>query len=155
MYVYLAGAIEYAPDNGCHWREAITPFLEKELGHRVFNPCIEENHILTPEEFRHFRQWKRTNLRKFRHVVRKLIHTDLTTLINDIDYVICLWDEYVLKGAGTHGELTFCYYHNIPVYMVSPFPLEEISSWIIGCTTEIFSDFETLKSFLRQKFTSV
>ncbi len=152
MYVYLAGAIEYAPDQGSRWREDMTRFLVNELGHRVFNPCIEENHILTPDEFRHFRKWKQTDLRKFRHVVRKLIHTDLTTLINDIDYVVCLWDEHVLKGAGTQGELTFCFYYNIPVYMVSTFPIPAMSSWIIGCTTEIFPHFEALKEFLREKY---
>ena len=152
LTVYLAGAIEYAPDNGCAWREELTRFLEGELGHAVFNPCLEENHVLTPEEFRHFRTWKRTDLPRFRQTVRKIIHTDLHTLLNRIDYIVCLWDEYVLQGAGTHGELTLAFWHGIPVYMVSHIPVEQMSSWIIGCTTELFTDFEALKAFLRQQY---
>ncbi len=152
LTAYLAGAIEYAPDNGCAWREEITRFLNTELGHQVFNPCLEENHVLTPEEFRHFREWKRSDLPRFRQTVRKIIHTDLTTLLNRIDYIICLWDEYVLHGAGTHGELTLAFWHNIPVYVVSYIPVERMSSWIIGCSTELFTDFNQLQEFLRQRF---
>ncbi len=152
LTVYLAGAIEYAPDNGCAWRKALTDFLHAELGHTVFNPCLEENHVLTPEEFREFRQWKETDLPRFRQTVRKIIHTDLTTLLNRIDYIICLWDEYVLQGAGTHGELTLAFWHHIPVYMVSHIPIPQMSSWIIGCTTELFTNFEDLKRFLRKKY---
>ncbi len=150
--VYLAGAIERAPDNGCGWREEISRFLTEELHHRVFNPCLEENHVLTPEEFRHFREWKISDLPRFRRVVHKIIRTDLTTLVNRVDYIVGLWDEYVLPGGGTHGELTMAFWHHIPVYLVSHIPLPEMSSWIVGCTTEIFFNFEDLKQFLRQKF---
>ncbi len=150
--VYLAGAIENAPDSGRSWREEISLFLEKELNQNVFNPCLEENHVLTPHEFRNFRKWKATDLPRFRKVVHKIIETDLTTLLKRVDYIICLWDQYVLNGGGTHGELTVAYLHQIPVYMVSRIPLGEMSSWVIGCTTEIFSDFDQLKNFLLKKF---
>ncbi|HFE64163.1 MAG TPA: hypothetical protein ENK14_07090 [Caldithrix sp.] len=149
---YLAGAIEKAPDAGCKWRAEISRFLEKELGHAVFNPCLEESHVLTAEEFRHFREWKANDLPRFRRVVHKIIQTDISTLLNKVDYIICLWDEYVLHGGGTHGELTMAYWHEIPVYMVTRIPLAEMSSWIIGCTTRIFSDFDQLRNFLRNEF---
>ncbi len=152
LRVYLAGAIEKAPDNGCAWREEMGRFLTRELHHTVFNPCLEENHVLTPEEFRHFREWKENNLPRFRQVVHKIIRTDLDTLLHRIDYVVCLWDRYVMAGGGTHGELTMAFWHGIPVYMVSHIPLAEMSSWIIGCTTEIFTDFVQLKGFLRQRY---
>lgn len=153
--VYLAGAIERAPDNGCAWREEISRFLTGELRHRVFNPCLEENHVLTPEEFRHFREWKEGDLPRFRQVVHKIIQTDLDTLVNRVDYIVGLWDEYVLHGGGTHGELTLAHREGIPVYLVTRIPVKEMSSWIIGCTTEIFADFDALKEFLRQKYSDV
>lgn len=145
---YLAGAIENAPDAGCVWREEITGFLDHSLGHQVFNPCLEENHVLTPEEFNNFRKWKKTDIIRFRHAVHKIIETDLTTLLQKVDYIICLWDDYVLGGGGTHGELTVAFLHQIPVYMVSTIPVEKMSSWIVGCTTEIFQDFEELREYL-------
>ena len=152
LYVYLAGAIENAPDLGCGWRKEISEFLIKELNHIVFNPCLEENHVLTRNEFHNFRKWKTKDLPRFRKVVHKIIDNDINTLLNRADYIICLWDKHVLTGGGTHGELTMAYRHNIPVYMVTSIPLEEISSWIVGCTTEIFSGFEMLKMFLHEKF---
>ncbi len=152
MLIYLAGAIERAPDLGVGWRRAITPFLKEELGHRVFDPCIEENHVLSVHEFAEFRDWKRTDLKRFRQTMRKLIDTDLNQIAREVDYLICLWDEYVLGGGGTHGELTLAYYNRIPVYMVTEMPQTEMSGWIIGCTTEIFADFDALKAYLRKAY---
>ncbi len=152
MKVYLAGAIEHAPDGGAGWREELTPFLKEKLNHEIFNPCLEEVNILTEEESRFFRQWKSEDPHRFRQTMRKLIETDLNMLVNEIDYVICLWDDHVLNGGGTHGELTMAYYHRIPVYMVSTIPREKMSSWIVGCSTEVFDNFEELKDFLFKKY---
>ena len=150
--VYLAGAIENAPDYGKEWRENISHFLIKELQHKVFNPCHEENHVLTPHEFRNFRTWKMTDLKRFRSVVHKIIHKDLEMIKEQVSYIICFWNDFVEKGGGTQGELTVAFLNQIPVYMVSTKPIEQISSWIIGCTDEIFFDFESLKNFLRKKY---
>ena len=152
MHVYLAGAMEHAPDLGAAWRNEISQFLTSELGHRVFNPCVEQTHVLTPEERRFFRTWKGTDLNRFRATVRKVIEKDLNTLLHEIDYIICLWDEFVANGGGTQGEITMAYFNRIPVYMVSTIPMASVSSWILGCTTELFTNFEELKEFLREEF---
>jgi hypothetical protein len=149
---YLAGAIEHAPDSGSRWRANISKFLISELQHRVFNPCLEESHILTAEEFEHFRNWKTENLPRFREVMHKIIQTDISMLINEVDYIICKWDKYVFPGGGTQGELTMAFWHSIPVYMVSEIPVQDISSWILGCTTEIFKNLSGLKKYLRDQY---
>ncbi|GAB4342693.1 MAG: hypothetical protein Kow0037_30250 [Calditrichia bacterium] len=150
--VYLAGAIEKAPDSGRKWRADLSEFITRNLNHDVFNPTLEESHLLTPEEFRHFREWKTSDLPRFRRVMHKIISTDLGKILTGTDYIICYYDEYVLSGGGTQGELTMAYWHRIPVYMVTPIPLSELSSWILGCTSEVFSDFDSLKQFLLEKF---
>lgn len=151
MKAYLAGAIEHAPDHGNAWRNEMAVFLKNEFGHESYNPLIEEPKILTPEESAQFRALKTQNLPEFRQIVRKLIRNDLDSIIKEIDYIICLWDDYAEMGGGTYGELTVAYYHNIPVYMVAAKPLSQISGWILGCATEFFKDFEELKEFLREK----
>ena len=78
----------------------------------------------------------------------------MEVLINDIDYIICLWDEYTEKGGGTYGELTVAFEHNIPVYMVTEKLNAEISGWVLGCTTKIFTNFNDLKTFLKEKYNS-
>ena len=87
LLVYLAGAMENAPDSGSAWRQELSGFINKELRHRVFNPCLEESHVLTREEFHSFRKWKTTNLKRFREVVRKIIKTDLGKIIEEVDYI--------------------------------------------------------------------
>ena len=153
MKAYLAGAIEHAPDLGKKWREEISIFLEREMNHKFYNPLKEETNYLTKKEMRTFRELKATDIDKYRIILRKLINGDLKELVENTDYVICLWDEYTEKGGGTYGELTVAYEHNIPVYMVTNKLNAEISGWILGCTMEIFSDFTELKKFLKQKYT--
>lgn len=153
MYVYLAGAMEKAPDRGCGWRSELSPFLTDTLGHRIFDPCIEENRILSVNQRRKLSVAKKSDLPEFRRLMRKIIDTDLNTILDEVDYIVCLWDEHVLGGGGTHGELTLAYHNNIPVYMVTKIPPAKMSSWILGCTTEVFTGFDELRSFLRNKFT--
>lgn len=152
MRAYLAGAIEHAPDRGKAWRDEMSFFLREQLHHSCYNPLIEEAKYLGPEELATFRRYKATDLGRFRSLVRRLIDGDLNALNSNIDYVICYWDSYAVQGGGTYGELTFAYWKKIPVYMVTDQPLATISSWILGCTTQIFSTLNDLKDFLLKKY---
>ncbi|MCF7823778.1 MAG: hypothetical protein K9N35_06350 [Candidatus Marinimicrobia bacterium] len=148
MKVYLAGAIEAAPDEGTAWRKEIASYLKTQLNWDVFDPSLHEQDFLSREEKTMFRKWKSTDTQRFRPVMKKIINRDLDKLLNECDAVICLWDEYVIQGGGTHGELTLAYEHKMPVYLVLGMPLENVSSWIVGCTTEIFQNFEDLRQYL-------
>lgn len=152
MRAYLAGAIEYAPDRGKAWRDDMATFLRKELGHSCYNPLEEEKKYLTPVELATFRQYKANDLKYFQQLVRRLIDGDLQALENSIDYLICNWDVYAVRGGGTYGELTFAYWRKIPVYLVTDLPLTNISSWILGCATEVFTSFDALKSYLKRVY---
>jgi nucleoside 2-deoxyribosyltransferase len=151
MLAYLAGAIEYSPDSGRRWRREITPFLKEQLGHDVYDPAEDERKSLTEEEQKHLRSWKRTDFARFQAAVRKIILWDLD-IVSRSDYVVCYLDEHALKGGGTSAELSFAFHRDIPVYVVSPLPVTEISGWILGCTTRIFAGFDDLKEFLRTRY---
>jgi hypothetical protein len=150
---YLSGAMEYSPDKGAGWRTEIYDFLVRELNHGVFNPCIEQGKLLSKDELDNMPDWKRNNLPFFRKAINKIIKNDIDTILNKADYLICLWDEYVLNGGGTQGEITTAHCHGIPVYIVSKMSHSQISGWILGCSTEIFPSFNDLKEFLLKKFT--
>jgi nucleoside 2-deoxyribosyltransferase len=150
MLVYLAGAIEYAPDLGRGWRQEITPFLRDNLGHRVYDPAEDERKSLTADEQQNLRRWKTTDLPRFQTAVRKIISFDLD-IVAHADYVICYWDEHGAKGGGTSAELTFAHQRGIPVYLVTPLPVEQISGWIIGCCSHIFTSFVELRQFLKTR----
>ncbi|HYK91045.1 MAG TPA: hypothetical protein VE398_19895 [Acidobacteriota bacterium] len=147
MLVYLAGAIEYAPDHGRRWRREITPFLRDRLGHQVYDPAEDERKSLTNEEQRNLRRWKVCDLARFQATVRKIIDYDLD-IVSRSDYVVCCWDEYCTQGAGTSAELTLAHQRGIPVYLVTQMPVEEVSGWVLACSSRIFASFEELMEFL-------
>ena len=152
MRAYLSGAIEHAPDGGRIWRQDIEEWLGRELGHTVYNPSKEESTVLTEEELKNYRLWRKTDYSRFKSIVRRFIQQDLKVLQTEVDYIICLWDKYVLWGGGTHGELTMACHLKIPVYTVIGIPRNEVSAWILGCSTEEFESFEELKAYLKKRY---
>jgi hypothetical protein len=148
MRAYLSGSIEYSPDFGKAWRAQITPFLRM-LGHDVYDPAQDEKKNLSEEEVREFRRWKTSDLPRFQATVRKIIAWDLDCIERRTDYLVCYWDEYAGRGAGTQGELTFAHRAGIPVYLVLGMPAEKVSGWILGCASEVFTSFEELEDFFR------
>ncbi len=152
MLAYLCGAIEYSPDHGKAWRAEITLFL-REQGHEVYDPALDEKKNLSDEEVRDFRKWKATDLARFQATIRKIIDWDLEWVGRKSDFIVAYWDEYSGRGAGTQGELTLAYSRGIPVYLVTAVPVAQISGWILGCATEVFTSFEELKHRLRAEQT--
>jgi nucleoside 2-deoxyribosyltransferase len=149
MLIYLAGAIEYAPDKGKAWREQITPTLIA-LGCDVYDPALDEQKNLTNIEREHFRSWKATDLPRFQRTIRKIIDWDIEWITRRADAVVVYWDEYAGRGAGTSGELTAAYRYGKPVYLVAGMPVEKISGWILGCATQVFPSFDELVATVAQ-----
>lgn len=150
MRIYLSGAIEYAPDQGRHWRATLTPFLE-EQGHEVYDPARDKKKNLSDYEVEHFRSWKGTDLARFKTTVRKIIAYDLEWIEQRTDAIICYWDEHCMKGAGTQAELTFAHRWGLPVYLIAAMPVKDISGWVLACSSEVFGNAEELKSYFVEK----
>jgi nucleoside 2-deoxyribosyltransferase len=154
MLAYLCGPIEFAPDGGKLWRRKLMPFLHNDLGHRVYDPAEDEKKNLTDEEAAHFRDWKESDVERFRRVVRKIIQYDLDIVENKADYVICCLggDGAALSSGGTSAELTFACRRGIPVYLVTDAPLGEISGWMLACADRVFANVDELKKFLLERY---
>lgn len=152
MLAYLCGPIEFADGGGKLWRRRLTPFLREQLGHRVYDPAEDEKKNLTEEEAVRFREWKATDPVRFRHVVRKIIQFDLDLIENRADYLICYWDDAAGRSGGTSAEMTGAFRKGIPVYLVTPAPLEQVSGWMLGCADQVFASIEELKEFLLARY---
>ncbi|MFY9804351.1 MAG: hypothetical protein WA211_15020 [Candidatus Acidiferrales bacterium] len=133
------------------WRCKLAPFLREQLGHRVYDPAEDEQKNLSADESAHFREWKTTDLERFRRAIRKIIAFDLDLIENQADYLICFWDS-LAKSGGTSAELTVAHRKGIPVYLVSTLPVQEISGWMLGCSDQLFHSVEELKEFLAARF---
>tara|TARA_B100000003_G_scaffold139360_1_gene125117 strand:+ start:650 stop:1129 length:480 start_codon:yes stop_codon:yes gene_type:complete len=149
---YLSGAMENAKDGGANWRKEITSWLIDNLNHGVFDPFVESQELMKNYEEKEFRRLKQTDPKKYVEVIRIAIKNDLDAVVNKADYLICLWDENVFKGAGTHSEVTFAYYYEKPIYLVNKLPICDLSGWIMSCATEMVDDFESLKVILKNKY---
>ena len=136
---------------GVSWRAELTPFL-RALGHEVYDPAADVRKNLTAEEVREFRAWKTTDLPRFQATVRKIIAWDLDWIERHSDYLVCWFDAAAQRGAGTQGELTLAHRAGIPVYLVLGVPLGQVSGWILGCASEVFTDFQELRAFLTAQF---
>ena len=152
MRAYLSGAMEYAGDEGAGWRSEMTAWLKDHLLHDVYNPVLESEKLKNNHRADDYRIWKSEDPDRYADFIRKCVDHDLKAVSQESDYLICLWDEGVFKGAGTHGEVTMAYYSGVPVYVVNKVPMVDFSGWIMACSTNIFPDFESLKTFLRQKY---
>jgi nucleoside 2-deoxyribosyltransferase len=103
---------------------------------------------LTEIEAREFRSWKKTDLPRFRRTVQKIIAYDLDLIEQRCDAIVCYWDSYAGRGAGTQGELTFAHRLGIPVYLICAVPIEEMSGWLLGCATEVFANLDEFREFM-------
>jgi hypothetical protein len=148
MLAFLCGGMEFAPDSGREWRAKLRQWLEEYLNHTAYDPVVEATRLMNRDELRDFRGWKATDLDRYRKAMRYIINHDLDVMRNRTDYVICNWDQAAARGGGSQAELTAAYRKGLPVYLVAEMPVEEISGWVVGCTTKIFSSFDELKTFL-------
>ena len=65
--------------------------------------------------------------------------------IQESDAIVVLYDESTRRGAGTLSEAWEAFREGRPVYLVTEFDMENVPTWLIGETTQIFS---TMEDFL-------
>ena len=150
---YLSGGMEYAENYGADWRGEMEKWLKQKLNHESFNPVRASEEFLKSKYPRvDFRQTKLNDFEKHRTIAKEIVKLDSTEIILRSDYLICYYDESAQRGAGTKGELTVAALLGKPVYLVNGMQIENVPSWVLGCTDEIFEDFDSLKKFLLEKF---
>ena len=148
MIAYLSGPIENAENDGAGWRELITQWLKNEIGHDVFNPVEATRDIIKGLSNEQFREMKKIEPQNYKRLIRQIIDIDIKAVVEQSDYLIVDWNKSVFKGGGTHGEITLAYYLKKPIYLVNHVPLDDLSSWIFSCATEVFDSFDDMKIHL-------
>ncbi len=152
--IYLAGAMEFAPDVGADWREKASALLESK-GFRFFNPCIDEGGTFAQHNFKNhdeFHAAKTADFKKFQKCMNEVARVDLVQVAS-AQYVLA----YITPGlgGGTVGEMTAArYIFDTPVIAVlhPDTKLEKTSGWLLACCDKIFTDFETATSYIAQRY---
>ena len=154
MIVYLSGGMEHANNDGSGWRLKFARWLQNNLEHEVINPVQESRKLVQEKNATNYRAWRTSDPQRYKKFIRCCIDHDLRLVIGHADYMVCLWDESVLKGGGTHGEVTMAYFVGKPVYLVNELSNEDLSGWISSCAAETFSSFDLLKTALLKQYKS-
>ncbi len=153
LRAYLSGGMEFAKGEGVGWRQELEAWIEGTLNHSVYNPNRESEAFLSKRlRTGNFRELKKQDFARYVDLVRELIDMDCREIAERSDYVVCYWDESAQRGAGTKGELTIARFVGKPVYIVTSLNVETIPGWVLGCATEIFESFQTLRSHLERKY---
>jgi hypothetical protein len=134
--------MEYAK-NGSSWRVEATKQLNK-LGIGTWNPYVEEKKLFDFDIQTFIKLHdKKKDYNKFNEVMRKIVTTDLGVIAKDVDMVLVKYDKSVLRGAGTHAEISMATYLNKPVHVwVEDLEIENIPLWSIGCFTTLSTSLE-------------
>ena len=155
MKFYLSGGMEYKKLLGAKWRDWLTERLE-ELRHDAINPVKLETVEDTEDREKGFPLQTKLSLLKnegklneVRKIVRHSLFRKDMWAIQLADAIIVLYDEAAQKGAGTLSEAWEAFREGVPVYVVTEFPMEEVPTWLIGETTQIFADFEELLEYIK------
>ena len=147
--IYMSGGMEYKNNLGSDWREWLTKELDS-FGYSTIDPVKIE----PPDETGKPIQDKLTEMKLEGNLdaIRKITQTSLFRKdmfgIQLSDAIVVLYDESVQRGAGTLSEAWEAFREGRPVYLVTEFPLKEIPTWLIGETTEIFSNFDEFLKYI-------
>ena len=154
--VYLAGNIDYAPDLGMGWRDAITPFLKDELGITVINPCKKPKNLInsTYDEDNDFRL-ERIKLKsegkykELHNLMNPIIQADLHFV--DISNFMIVGLDVEKKPCGSIWEMCIGNLARKPILIVSATGKNQINDWLFGLLPDelFFDTWNELKEYLR------
>jgi hypothetical protein len=151
--MYLSGGMEFKKSLGGPWREWITEKL-KEQNIATLDPVKLEPEQDAPipvqTRLSILKETKAPNyLNEIRDTVRSCFFRKDMYAIQLADAIIVLYDKAAQLGAGTLSEAWEAFREGRPVYLVTEFPIEQVPTWLVGETTEIFRSFEELLDYTK------
>jgi len=128
MRIYLAGPMEYAPDQGIGWRKALKEHRAFEK-HKVIweDPTEFDNMVEVCKELR-----GRGEYSELKRIVKELIDKDLG-ILRRCDLVVGFIDP-AIHSCGTYREIFRAVDIGIPVFLKG----ENVPSWLYGENVEIY-----------------
>jgi len=153
LSTYLTGPITLRHNQECReWRIMITKQLAK-LNIASLNPFnIEGNTDAVRKLIYNANQIG--DIKTTRSLVSShMINTDLK-MVEKADF-LTVWIPK-LNGyeiCGSYGEITLAYYLKKPVYVITERSLKpvELPSWLIGCSTEVFTSWKDYLKFIKRE----
>lgn len=150
MRCYLAGPMEFAPDNGVGWRKSMTIFL-KSLGVIVIDPTNKPPG--GPDETVEMRKWLNEQKLKGNYKVvaehmKKVRAYDLR-YVDNCDFEI-LQVDITQFACGSWEECFTANHQKKPVIVHAEHGIEKLSDWLFGTVPVelLFSKWEHIRWYL-------
>lgn len=148
--VYLAGAMDRAPDRGNGWRDNITPFLE-DLGVVVFNPIKKPTILGQEDEATHKLKLKlksEENYTELSSLMKTIRSVDLR-LVDISDFLIVNLDLDI-HPCGTYEEIFWANRQKKPIIIHMVQGKRNAPDWLFGTIPHqmIFSSWVSIKEYL-------
>lgn len=140
---YLAGAMEFAHNEGINWRRAYQKTLD-EIGIKCVIPNDEEKEIKKDINMSYL---KEHDIDRYVDIIRKFIDQDLK-FVETVDMIVVRWEGEVT--SGTIHEVGYAYQLQKPTYLVSSFKNKDIPGWFLSCFTKRFYTLKELIEFLKE-----
>jgi hypothetical protein len=150
--IYLSGGMEKAKNHGLQWRTDLDTALHQ-WGYTCINITAYDHAYVEKNTDPLQTDGLDDDIIRLKSVMRThFIEADLDLVKYDTDLVVLYYDESVRRGAGSHSEAMIAYEHDIPVFVVNGYDkvIGEIPKWLIGLSTKIFPDFDSLTEYLNQ-----
>ena len=142
---YLCGSMSGLKDQGAGWRKKISKWLDK---HNIYSydPCKEEGLEHARYDIKDKSDWE-----SFPQCLQEeILIKDLYQIKYKTDFVTCYFTRY---SAGTVSELTFAFYNDIPVYIVTDVPLVGWPRTVARAyNNRLFNNFNDYKKFIRNTY---
>ena len=149
---YLSGAIDFADNHGCDWRNLMTPFLEAK-NVRVFNPlkhAFYGTHDLdTNKRPRMAKLLEEGKFEELRVEMKELNHWDLRCV--DLSSFLIVNYDITIFTCGTHEEIFKANTQIKPVLlMIGKNKRKKMPKWMYGRfpPEHMFESWEDLKQYI-------
>lgn len=134
LKAYLAGTMEFAPDDGVGWRKNITPFLE-ELGIIVLDPtdrpCRLSFATSATEELDMVKGIRSTgDFDKLASYVQEVVHQDLRMV--DLSDILIVYIDASVPSVGTIDEFVTACNQRKPIFLFCKQGKKGVPIWLWG-----------------------
>ena len=142
-FVYLAGAIDLAPDLGGGWRGQITDFLQAR-GCEVADPAQMQASVLGLE-VKALIALRGTDEERCKQQTRRVIEHDLGFVAERATCIVAMVDEHA--RMGTYAELAIAFLNGVPIFIICP-DRARLSGWALSCADAVFERLQDLLEWL-------
>lgn len=142
---YLCGPMEYTEDEGLPWRLEFRKKLEHLDVHCII-PNEEQDIISSQEDLNELKNGQ--DIDEYFKIMREFIKIDLDFVRNS-DFIVARWNGE--RMSGTIGEAQEAYLKDIPVFLITEEPIEDIPGWFLACCEDVFANIDDFVSYLTIK----